>query len=1443
MSFNYDKTRDAWATIRGFVYQVEATILRWLELDDTTVLYCECGEDIDHVRKTIDPSSGNKVEERLLEQVKHQQKTVSLRSSKVIEALANFYYSYTQNPKSSIKLRFTTTAKPGKECDVNFPRDFTGIEAWTEVSKGELKLDEVQETLKSIRALISSASIPPAFSKRQDIFKALQSFVELSDDKKLIKEFLQRVEWATGQSVPLLTNKVKSHVRKLGYADSDIACAELYNRLFVYVFRTLSKAGEKRLDGQSLQEVISRPSLSASDQELIGRVALLSDKAEAYLKRIVGGIDTLQTIASRTEEKVNTIQQVVTSLFEPGKDLPTVEPLQMPQPDMPPYPPHFDAPRQMLINQLSSELGEITWLALIGAAGMGKTQLARALRDLLQPQQTVWISLREFNKSEEGASKVIGLHLTRWLTELTSKRDYITKYYEGALDVITLSALIAQQLKAGALVIIDDIPDFTNEGRLYSWLVALGKELKGSGSLLLTTGQYDLPSRAQEVMAGSVRIFKVPPMEKDDILAVLKSANAPPNVQQEGVLALLTTVTNGHPTLVSATIQWLYKQHWRLDSNFDALLKGEPTDHVRKNARSTIVGLIEDEYARELLYRLSLVKIPFSKALVFVVSTVTPTISHPGEYFERLLGPWVNQLEKDKYEISPLLSDSGEEYLQPDIKRFLHLEIAKHYLSYKTVDQHKALQIAIHLSVGQAYVRLASLLTTIVLSVKSKEEASHVEWVTWFFPPGKEWPKEINYSLRIILRAFQIRLASFNNKNAKELEEDLSKMVDGARPEEDSAVAVALLETGLMAMHVKPEVAIRRTIEAIRRLRRTHLPPIVTLPKELETLIWASASKFTDLDEIKNFLEIIKSMTDAERERLFAGEVGLEGANILADQCWMLMREVSINEADWKLPLNVLDKMSEIGKLAGAGPLAIAAVRARAIVLSDSLNRPDDAIQELEEAMPTASPELKFLLDYTLACITLDWRKPEEALEYYKKALSAPGEIFKYLRFDALRRSAESAGRCGRQREALRFCLKAFHMTQTIDNFPKYEGLEMLGELAWVLWLLQKRFSTCKIMARIVNELDSISDKADPRYRETFLKTGHVLGWLTSVVTEGNPPQKTINGSSYTSPFPGLFSRRRAQIVNVETPTVLHVLFMQAGMFASHKKLDELAWTLFSRAAEIADQEGLQLFKASVLGMELVLVAIRLRKFDVAIGTAISASKCATSISKLKESNENILISKININDLWFKLPEQKQREAQNVIFWLLFGPLFVALSENDISEPDANETFGCLEESLKVYRKELLDIEYWQRMLQVVRLAYSTKTGRVKIQEEINRLSNEEVYLKLLLYLGLSRQEDAFLADCVQAQALVFQFLFTAKHEKMLSGVILYIFKFWKRISNEQGFSLRNPAIFREEVGRLSSQPNIVNGARVLLLAADAVSVRLHGETKKILLDATKVS
>lgn len=82
--FNPLSGRDAYPAIRGFVYQVDRTILAWLDLPEGAILECEADENIDEVCRALTGS------ERTLVQIKYRVDPLTLRSGVVVESIAKF---------------------------------------------------------------------------------------------------------------------------------------------------------------------------------------------------------------------------------------------------------------------------------------------------------------------------------------------------------------------------------------------------------------------------------------------------------------------------------------------------------------------------------------------------------------------------------------------------------------------------------------------------------------------------------------------------------------------------------------------------------------------------------------------------------------------------------------------------------------------------------------------------------------------------------------------------------------------------------------------------------------------------------------------------------------------------------------------------------------------------------------------------------------------------------------------------------------------------------------------------------------------------------------------------------------------------------------------------------------------------------------------------------
>ena len=131
-TFKADAARQASASIAGIVYQVDQTILSWLDLPEGGALLLECGEDIDFIAPAITRDDYDF--ERLLVQVNRRSRNITLRRPEVVAALAHFAGHRKRNPDQRLKFSYLTTARVAREEPRLFDDNAAGIETWNAIA-------------------------------------------------------------------------------------------------------------------------------------------------------------------------------------------------------------------------------------------------------------------------------------------------------------------------------------------------------------------------------------------------------------------------------------------------------------------------------------------------------------------------------------------------------------------------------------------------------------------------------------------------------------------------------------------------------------------------------------------------------------------------------------------------------------------------------------------------------------------------------------------------------------------------------------------------------------------------------------------------------------------------------------------------------------------------------------------------------------------------------------------------------------------------------------------------------------------------------------------------------------------------------------------------------------------------------------------------------------
>lgn len=272
-SFAESRDGDASAIIGGYVYQVELTIARWLDLQTGQILELERGEDIALAFKFL-TATGEK-EQLLLEQIKKRMRPLTLRRPEALTTIVHFFEHRKINPSLELLFRYTTNARYG--CEKHLPESLkpSAIQAWEQLRKGQLDGSARHGVIEGLRTFLSGKVAKP---KEIDVKTWLdfQTYIKEIGVEPL-RAFVQAFEWRTGtDDTSTLRNNLQQRLITEGHVLNDIQAEELYYRLFFYVFQVISQGRDviKQLtiEDRATQLSHSRPSLSETDRTLLNTI-------------------------------------------------------------------------------------------------------------------------------------------------------------------------------------------------------------------------------------------------------------------------------------------------------------------------------------------------------------------------------------------------------------------------------------------------------------------------------------------------------------------------------------------------------------------------------------------------------------------------------------------------------------------------------------------------------------------------------------------------------------------------------------------------------------------------------------------------------------------------------------------------------------------------------------------------------------------------------------------------------------------------------------------------------------------------------------------------------------------------------------------------------------------------------------------------------------------
>jgi hypothetical protein len=1115
-SFVSDPLRDASDVIAGFVFQIDLTIQRWLELKDDEILELERGEDLD----VIQLAGEDVPETRILEQMKRRSTSaVSLKSADALTAVAHFFEHRKNNPSVRLRFRFLTTGALAKE--QAWKRPGTAISTWQSIQREQLTDDDQKDALDGIREFLSTCSAPDGINP--DIWALVEELAKKENSSALL-EVIESFEWGIGAADYLeVEMAVKQALLRIGLAEDEAIADLLFQRLFLFVFKRLSQPGIKQLTPAELQSQLRLPTLTFRDQTFL---AFIQD-----LRGLARKIERLEDQAAQTNQMLTALG-TRTSTLEEQATLDASLSIPKPSIDRPALVAPI-LPRARTVEDVLMHLTDSTWISVIGEPGAGKTQLCLLTTEKAS-QETIWVNLRGY--SPEMACNVIDQVIES--ASGFSFHLFLFPWYQGATS----------RLGAGKIFVLDDLPRVAPGGALSRRLDALAAAAQVNAQRVLTTSYYPLPR--QLVESHLVVEIPSPRFSSIEISELLQAAGAPGGFPSDKIADFLLALTGGLPVLVAAAARLLKTKNWTVNNEtLESFFGGQFASGVRTDARVMIESTIPDDQARELLYRLTCVVGPISKTQIEQISQIPEKIRLATDKLDQLLGLWVQPYAEETFLLSPLVESSLSGRLDSNTRRGVHAILAINLLKRKTKTIIDVITCIHHFQLADLLHEASTVLMKTLLTITHMEREVPNESLlltTWTVGPLSS---TIDINVRLLLRALQIGLADKHGAEFSGLLADLDRLMMEAQSMADAQFGLLTAGGSITIRFARkyPSIANRYLLAMLRSGPQALLPdgtrPEQNYPMSLESLLWATANATATDEDVASWLTTLREFTPDQLATLGRSDFAADSSVVLCDQVWLREFRKPELQQDWPPRDAVLQQIEEAASDTGLGLLYAATTRSRLIILGESQGKLDAAVAMAEDRLTRLTTDVeRFLILEVIGRQLAYARRHEEALVWMNRALELNIEEYAIFRRNLWITVGEVIAKTDPQ-SAPQYTSRAVEVART--SIPEPSRLaEALGEHSLALWNAGRPEDSFAAWEEGVEKLLAARDQR-PSWTQAFLAFLQAAGYFSAMSLWGR-----ISDPNFAIPKPGLFLALDNMPVEKYQPIQDGLLLLRTAMFA-----------------------------------------------------------------------------------------------------------------------------------------------------------------------------------------------------------------------------------------------------------------------------------------------------
>lgn len=250
-----DVSRQAVASLRGYVYQLHQSAAAWINLGPDDVLYLEVAEDFAELLR--EPNQLDDILKATQVKDTRDSGSVTLNSEDVIAAIESLFRLRTSNHGREVQLTFLTTSEIGQERKLQLPSGTAGLVGWRTAAQG----GDVEEIRSALLARFESG--------------ALRTFVETSSPERLRAEFLAPLTFVCGardwRTVEENNRQALIELRDEVQSTADMAY-RAYDAILSHLSKVLLGSADRRLDRKQLIACLERATTIAVPSQVVSRL-------------------------------------------------------------------------------------------------------------------------------------------------------------------------------------------------------------------------------------------------------------------------------------------------------------------------------------------------------------------------------------------------------------------------------------------------------------------------------------------------------------------------------------------------------------------------------------------------------------------------------------------------------------------------------------------------------------------------------------------------------------------------------------------------------------------------------------------------------------------------------------------------------------------------------------------------------------------------------------------------------------------------------------------------------------------------------------------------------------------------------------------------------------------------------------------------------------------